>query len=255
VSNASNEPTRPTRPSQPFPARNQDIVSSAPLPDNPLPKLTLLPLSTSWDSTYTTELHNHASDPSDTGTNWFSDSGAQDKILAYLSGEHLALSKETSFLDLGTGNGEMLSALREEAGFTGEMMGVDYSAQSVELARKVAESKGLEVRFRVWDVLDEGEGGLGDWDVVLDKGTFDAVSLSGVPGVEERYVRQVGALARKGGLVLVTSCNWTEGEVRKWFESGGELDYHGRVVYPTFRFGGAIGQSISTVCFKRRVSD
>ena len=152
----------------------------------------------------------------------------------------------------------MLFALREEAEFAGEMMGVDYSGRSVELARRVAEGKGIgkQVGFRVWDVLDEGEGeglGLGEWDVVLDKGTFDAVSLSGVPGVEERYVRRVGTLVVKGGLVLVTSCNWTEGEVRSWFESGGELEYHGRVVYPTFRFGGATGQSISSVCFKRRV--
>lgn len=152
----------------------------------------------------------------------------------------------------------MLFALREEAGFAGEMMGVDYSGRSVELARRVAEGKGVgkEVGFRVWDVLDEGGGeglGLGEWDVVLDKGTFDAVSLSGVPGVEDRYVRRVGTLVVKGGLVLVTSCNWTEGEVRSWFESGGELEYHGRVVYPTFRFGGATGQSISSVCFKRRV--
>lgn len=165
-------------------------------------------------------------------------------------------------LDLGTGNGEMLFALCEDGGSLGKMMGVDYSAQSVELARRVAEKKGLQhqVEFRVWDILNgreekEGEQELGEWDVVLDKGTFDAVSLSGIPDVERRYVWQVERLVRPRGLVLVTSCNWTEDELKKWFESGGLLVYHGRIHYPTFKFGGATGQTISSVCFKKKFEE
>ena len=165
-----------------------------------------------------------------------------------------------TILDLGTGNGEMLFALCEDGGFSGRMMGVDYSAQSVELATRVAEEKGLQrqVDFRVWDILNgrggkEGEQELGAWDVVLDKGTFDAVSLSGIPNVEERYVRQVERLVRSSGLVLVTSCNWTEDELKRWFEGGEQLVYYGRIHYPTFKFGGATGQSISSVCFKKEV--
>lgn len=208
------------------------------------------------------ELENNASDPSDTGTVWFSDSLAQEKIVNYLSSEDRTLLKhDTTILDLGTGNGEMLFALRENGNFFGKMLGIDYSVQSVELAGRVAEKRGLQhqVEFRVWDILDshgesQEEHELGEWGVVLDKGTFDAVSLSGVPDVEERYVRQVEKLVAKGGLVLVTSCNWTEVEVKRWFEGGGQLTYHGRISYPTFRFGGATGQSISTICFKREFS-
>lgn len=153
----------------------------------------------------------------------------------------------------------MLFSLSEDGDFSGMMMGVDYSAQSVELARRVAEKKDLQhqVEFRVWDILNgrgkkEGEQELGTWDVVLDKGTFDAVSLSGVPNVEERYVRQVESLVKSRGLVLVTSCNWTEDELKRWFESGGHLVYYGRIYYPTFKFGGATGQTISSVCFQRK---
>ena len=139
----------------------------------------------------------------------------------------------------------------------------------MELARRVAVEKGVhgDVEFRVWDILNgngggddedkegqEKEQGLGEWDVVLDKGTFDAVSLSGVVGVEERYVQRVEELVKRGGLVLVTSCNWTEEEVRRWFERSGELEFHGRIQYPTFRFGGATGQAISSVCLRRRES-
>lgn len=152
----------------------------------------------------------------------------------------------------------MLFRLREQAAFGGNMMGVDYSASSVELARQIAgaKEKGEEIEFRVWDIMGEEEWEGGEWDVVLDKGTFDAVSLSAEEDgrgwrVCEGYRARVEGLVRKGGLFLVTSCNWTEGELREWF-GGGELQYEGRVEYPRFSFGGATGQSISSVCFRRR---
>lgn len=199
---------------------------------------------------YNVELENHHSDPSDTGTVWFSDSAAPERILAYIVAQ--GLPSETSFLDLGTGNGEMLFLLKEEGGFTGKMLGVDYSASSIELAERIADSKGLTegLTFEWWDVLEDTERPSA-FDVVLDKGTFDAVSLNGQGGVEERYVRKVGSLVREGGLVLITSCNWTGKELRSWFESG-SLEYHGRIDYPVFRFGGQTGQSISSICLRKR---
>jgi len=159
----------------------------------------------------------------------------------------------------------MLFLLRAKGGFRGRMLGVDYSGASVELARAVAGEEGVgggggggggDVEFRRWDALgaEELEGG---WDVVLDKGTFDAVGLMGVEGVEARYVERVRGLVGRGGRVVVTSCNWTEGEVRAWFEGGGgeeegELVFEGRVEYPRFRFGGLEGQSVCSVCFRKR---
>ena len=158
-------------------------------------------------------------------------------------------------------------------GFAGPMVGVDYSGASVELARRVAGKRGMgpggereEVRFEEWDVMREEpgrwiprDGVTGDrgFDVVLDKGTFDAVSLCGERDqcgrrLCEGYRDRVGGLVRRGGVLLVTSCNWTEGELRGWFE-GGEagLVFLGRVGYPRFTFGGRTGQSISSVCFRR----
>lgn len=161
----------------------------------------------------------------------------------------------------------MLFLLRERGEFRGRMLGVDYSAASVELANKIAVKKGLgatapwEVEFRVWDILKGG--GLedlkqsGGFDVVLDKGTFDAVSLG--DEVDERgrrlcegYRERVEGLVKgNGGRLLVTSCNWTEEELRGWFE-GGELVFEGRIEYPRFSFGGQTGQSVSSVCFRRK---
>ncbi|TVY13559.1 Protein-lysine N-methyltransferase EFM4 [Lachnellula arida] len=225
-----------------------------------------------WDSLYTTELHNHTADTSDMGTIWFSDSGAEDKVLSFLSSHILPpksiLGPETtrqncSFLDLGTGNGHFLLRLRgfdgdeddeedvEGEKWEGRMLGVDYSAQSVEFARRIAGSRGAEVEFEYFDLMTDSPASIltrdqaAGWDVVLDKGTFDAISLS-----EERdgrgrrlcegYRERVVPLVREGGLLLVTSCNWTGEELRAWFAGAG-LRVVGEVGYRSFVFGGAQG--------------
>ncbi|EPE32461.1 S-adenosyl-L-methionine-dependent methyltransferase [Glarea lozoyensis ATCC 20868] len=234
-----------------------------------------------WETLYTTELHNHTLDTTDEGTIWFADSAAEDKILPFLAEQILdkqILGPETgaencSFLDLGTGNGHLLFRLRgvgedeedeEEVKWTGRMLGVDYSAKSVEFARKLAEQKGLDekdIAFQHWDILssppedilqaEQTEG----WDVVLDKGTFDAISLSDEVDAQGRrvcegYKGRVMELVRRGGLFLVTSCNWTPAELRGWFEGEG-FGVVGEIAYRRFRFGGEEGQTIASVCFRR----
>ncbi|KAG5972658.1 hypothetical protein E4U55_000782 [Claviceps digitariae] len=211
------------------------------------------------------------------------------------------LSKKTaSLLDLGCGNGSMLFSLREQ-GWHGPALGVDYSPQSVELARQVCLAKAgektdedededktmqSEVRFAEWDIMKgsyetvlQGTGtgtGTGTdgqaWDVVLDKGTFDAVCLSGERTEEGRrvcevYGERVLPLVRRGGVFLITSCNWTEEELTRWFvgsrrdgDDGADTESHaeegrfvpaGRIEYRTFSFGGVKGQTISTLCFRK----
>lgn len=208
----------------------------------------------------------------------------------------------------------MLALLRKKGGFRGEMVGVDYSAQSVELARALQVSRGhsayltdsdeededeseadaedsipqpeaeaepaqsraeggTNIRFEEWDILNsspEERQGLdwfphanGGFDIVLDKGTFDAVSLSeemvANKRVCERYPAIARGLVRKGGFLVVTSCNWTEEELVRWFtggqvgseNEGDGLRVWGRVEYPRFRFGGKEGQGVCTVCFQR----
>ncbi|KAI4208916.1 MAG: hypothetical protein LQ351_008089 [Letrouitia transgressa] len=222
-----------------------------------------------WDKTYTTDLDTHSAHPSHSGQAWFADSSASTRALAYLSS--LSLSPKTSFLDLGTGNGEMLFLLRSSGRFCGKMLGIDYSARSVEFASRLAAQKGLlvtgeveskgtgsgeestGVEFRVWDIMGSDLWMWGQWDVVLDKGTFDAVSLNpdtDVIGrrVVEGYRERVERMVKPGGRFLVTSCNWIEEELKAWFE-GESLVWEGRVGYPRFSFGGKQGQSVSGVCF------
>lgn len=237
----------------------------------------------SWDKLYTNELSNHAADPSDIGTIWFDDSDAEAKMVDFLCdlADADTLAKPaTSLLDLGCGNGSLLFALRDE-GWTGRALGVDYSPQSVALARQVAASKDSAadaVEFREWDIIGGPMDAVADgaqrqgWDVVLDKGTFDAISLSDDKDARGRrpcegYTARVLRLVRPGGLFLVTSCNWTEEELAAWFVRGGGerplaaaaaaasedggFEVAGRVQYRTFSFAGAKGQTISTICFKK----
>jgi hypothetical protein len=93
------------------------------------------------------------------------------------------------------------------------------------------------------------------FDIVLDKGTFDAISLSSETDASgrrafETYGAKVEPLMKVGGYFVIVSCNWTEEEVRKWFESP-TLVWHERVKFPSFRFGGKEGSTVCCVCFKR----
>lgn len=222
---------------------------------------------------------------------------------------------EARFLDLGTGNGHMLMALRENEDdygerWRGEMWGVDYSPTSVRLARRIYEGRRKEdegedddddddddekeeeeeedeedeeeeeeendeekeeseyakVKFVQWDLLTEqaDEKWLKDgFDVVLDKGTFDAISLMPAASATtteagavhhpcETYRERVVELIKPGNFLFVTSCNWTKEELISWLvtENSG-LRYHDEAKYPTFKFGGKTGQSVVTVVFKR----
>ncbi|KAF4552918.1 Protein-lysine N-methyltransferase EFM4-like protein [Elsinoe fawcettii] len=228
-----------------------------------------------WDDAYAREIRNHAEDAEDEGTIWFDDTGAEDKVIELLedladNGNLIKSSSDgivTRFLDLGTGNGHMIFTLHEE-GWEGELVGVDYSETSVQLARQIAVQRQADsedetnlklVQFRRWDLLNEAPGAWleGGFDVVLDKGTFDAISLSSEVDesgrrAHEGYRASILPLIKPGGLFIITSCNWTREEVLKWFtEPDQELSLFKEVKYPSFTFGGQKGQSVCSLAFKR----
>ncbi|KAJ5960031.1 uncharacterized protein N7479_007181 [Penicillium vulpinum] len=278
------------------------------------------------DAASTTSDLNEEDDP---GTSWFSEHNAPQKVLHFLTRKSFPLSprntlhkkgsRQPSVLDLGTGNGSMLALLKKKGGYAGRLVGVDYSRQSVELARELQRVRGhsayrsdsededesdeeeeeadtetgaqteaasndlsqedTPIQFEEWDILGSkallSETGLelspsseetlpwfpyqeGGFDIVLDKGTFDAVSLADdakTTRVCERYPDIARRLVRRGGFLVVTTCNWTEEELVHWFTgertSGDRLTVWGRVEYPRFRFGGHEGQGVCTVCFQR----
>jgi EEF1A lysine methyltransferase 2 len=156
-------------------------------------------------------------------------------------------------------------------GFRGRMLGEDYSHKSIEFAQRLGTLKGFGsgtpgyVEFQQRDIMRDSpypdtlsEAQEHGWDVVLDKGTFDAISLSDENDEQGRrvcegYKERIELLVKRGGFFLVTSCNWSADELKAWFE-GGSFTYYGAVKYPSFSFGGREGQTISSVCFMKRRS-
>ena len=119
------------------------------------------------------------------------------------------------------------------------------------------------------------------YDLLLDKGTFDAISLMEDFGSEirERYLKTTCSLLKEDGLFLITTCNWTGEEIVKHMATCTELilncrlfptdlcefinyfgfyfsDYSRTEVLPTpsMQFGGKQGNKVSVVVFRKNCS-
>ena len=128
-----------------------------------------------------------------------------------------------SVLEIGSGNGNLLFALASSGYPPSRLAGIDYSPDAVQLANSIAESKGeefKEIMFAEADFLDERERRTGmprvagmrageGWDVVMDKGTYDAIALSEKADEEgirvyRRYPLRVAEIVKPGGYFLIT---------------------------------------------------
>lgn len=128
---------------------------------------------------------------------------------------------DLSILEIGCGNGTLLSAMAQAGYAQKSLVGIDYSEDAVKLAQLVAESKGLDsIAFHRCDFLNESPPlpdsvskttdaeETSSWDLLLDKGTFDAIAL-GAKAPEgknpaEAYPPRVSRLLKPGGMFLIT---------------------------------------------------
>lgn len=80
----------------------------------------------------------------------------------------------------------------------------------------------MTIRYEMCDILSTDCLVMSrEYAIALDKGTYDAVSLHPVDPKEkrEKYISNVWKLLKPQGLLLVTSCNWTEKELISHFSS------------------------------------
>ncbi|SCU95811.1 LAME_0F13586g1_1 [Lachancea meyersii CBS 8951] len=212
-----------------------------------------------WDDFYAVEKSNFEENPQDTGECWFDDSNAEEKMVDFML-DHLGqfcIDKNSSMIDLGTGNGHLLFQLHEE-GFGGKMVGVDYSFKSVEFAQEILKTQYQDsdnFEFSAADIFDP------NWqppkfDVVLDKGTLDAIALSGLKmangeSIVQAYPEVIEKLTKKDSVFLITSCNFTEAELKQIIESE-SLQLWQSIKYPAFRFGGQEGSTICSLAFVKK---
>lgn len=134
------------------------------------------------------------------------------------------------------------------------LTGVDYSPKAIELAQSICQDQELVITYKVVDLLSEPEvAALGKFKVVHDKGTYDAVSLHPEDSkiMRETYITSVAQLLQDDGFFILTSCNWTQAELVKSFED--VFDLHVGIPTPAFKFGGAVGNVVTSVVFVKKV--
>ncbi|KRT80315.1 methyltransferase [Oryctes borbonicus] len=196
-----------------------------------------------WDNQYKEEMKNY-NNRGDVGEIWFGED-IVDRIIRWMNKENI--NKLNRILDIGCGNGMLLIELYNE-GFK-NMVGADYSENAIMLARNIALKLQCDIEFEVCNVLQENIN-LYNFDIVLDKGTYDAVSLS-IDAKENRnkYIQNMQKMLKPSGMLILTSCNWTKEELITQFESCFKLKES--IPTPEFKFGGKVGNVVTSVVFVR----
>jgi SAM-dependent methyltransferase len=123
-------------------------------------------------------------------------------------------SMAPAILEVGSGNGTLLFALLDAEYQPERMSGIDYSPGSIKLAESIAVTRrGDKISFHLCDFLKEDPPTLpyennAGWDLILDKGTFDAIALmekdsSGLAPADG-YPPKIARLLKPGGYFLIT---------------------------------------------------
>jgi len=181
-------------------------------------------------------------------------------------------------LDIGCGNAAALVYLAQEYGFE-HLYGVDYSETGINLAQKVVlkDETTEHIQLFVLDLTDldslyarHKAGNPLQYDVLFDKGTFDAICLNEDKRMRNRYVAAIMSLMTPSSYFVITSCNWTQQEIIQIFESMSyfesralehkeladlqhaptSLQFFKTLKHPEFSFGGRSGSTVATVAFK-----
>lgn len=162
-----------------------------------------------WDKVYQQEVKNFQ-ETNDIGEVWFGEESVA-KMIQWI--EDHDIPNDARILDLGCGNGYFLIELNE-LGYS-NLIGCDYSEAAIQLAESIHSEN---IQYKVCDILNEHQvKELGKFHLLTDKGTFDAIALMPLNGSDEpdrtaitKYLDAVHALLEQDGILLITSCNWTD---------------------------------------------
>lgn len=117
--------------------------------------------------------------------------------------------------------------------------------------------KYASIAYQVVNLLEipaNSEAETETYDVCLDKGTFDAISLCpDIPQAEARtkyFSNVVNLLKNDESIFILTSCNWTTPELISM--STDYLKSLEVIPTPSFMFGGKSGNVVSIVVFNKK---
>lgn len=175
------------------------------------------------------------------------------------------------------------------------LCGVDYSPASIQLCKDIVEHENAEatdtdsivdvskIEWKESDLCDSQQAhdlakvassirtdgsAEGGWDIVLDKGTLDAIALAASENGTatsksssplQQYLASLATLTCSGnGLLLITSCNFTAEELVSMVTSVGQEANKAFVHLetlpskkPVFQFGGKQGNTTVCIAFRR----
>ncbi|XP_003375798.1 excinuclease ABC, C subunit [Trichinella spiralis] len=98
------------------------------------------------------------------------------RMVKWLEERENIIPKHSSILDLGCGNASLLLNLAKR-GYS-NLTGIDYSDSAIQLAQAKANREKLnQIHFQNLDLMINSENLHNKFDVILDKGTFDVISL------------------------------------------------------------------------------
>ena len=123
-----------------------------------------------WDNRYKEEIANFE-DHGDPGEIWFGEDTVE-RTIEWIKKQE-SISKNSKILDIGCGNGMFLVELFTQ-GYVNSF-GMDYSEDAIELAKSIGQKRNFKTEYSVCNIL---EGLEGQFDVIHDKGTYDAISLN-----------------------------------------------------------------------------
>ncbi|XP_018325704.1 EEF1A lysine methyltransferase 2 [Agrilus planipennis] len=196
-----------------------------------------------WDKRYEEEIRNYNSH-GDVGDIWFGEDIA-DRIVKWMEKN---TSKQATIADVGCGNGMLLVYLAQ-SGFE-DLSGFDYSECAIHLAEQVMKKNNYYFKLVQCDIL-KSHGLCSNFDVIVDKGTYDAISLmKDAKKNRTVYIENMYECLKNHGFLLLTSCNWTKEELEEQFLS--KFTVHCVIPTPQFKFGGKVGSIVSVVVFKKK---
>ncbi|KFM65229.1 Methyltransferase-like protein 10, partial [Stegodyphus mimosarum] len=130
-----------------------------------------------------------------------------------------------------------------------DLTGIDYAIEAIELAKCIAKNNNVDINLKALDFLNSSEpsnsGILNQtFDIIIDKGTYDAVCLNPTNVTEKRqqYLKQVQQLLSTEGFFLLFSCNWTKEELLSSFIG---FKLYDEIKIPSIGFGGKTGQTVT----------
>ncbi|KAM7541282.1 hypothetical protein Aperf_G00000033613 [Anoplocephala perfoliata] len=223
-----------------------------------------------WNEYYIRELKNFE-EFDDEGDIWFGKFNEQ-RMIKYL--ENAKTPHDVRILDVGCGNGHFCLELAKR-GYS-SVTGIDYSEVAINLANKLASKHELSCKvcymcvniLSLDSVKEFCASSFAAYDVAIDKGTFDAITL--IPDdtdpskisekVRDIYVQNIHHLLLPNGTFMITSCNWSADELLNEFERPQTTNKAVRKVFEfvyevpplnTFTFGGKTGADTVCLVFRR----